>query len=215
MPGPPLGILVKSSLPSIFWSAKQNGQWSVETTCRWSCLRPSQSLGWCSLGRSGGVKTYLAPSKFGPRQFVDGEQQVLRAGLGEGRHAAVARLAHLVERVFRREVHDVDRHAGDLRHGDGAVHGLGLGARRARERVIDGRGLSLGQRARDDHVDHAAVFGVHADQRAVLGGLRERLENGGVVHHQDVGIGHEQLEAGHALVAPCRPCLPGRRRPGR
>ena len=31
-PGPPLGILVKSSLPSCFWSAKRKGQWSVETT---------------------------------------------------------------------------------------------------------------------------------------------------------------------------------------
>ncbi len=38
---------------------------------------------------------------------------------------------------------------------------------------------------------------MHADQRAVLRGLGERLEDGGIVHHQDVGVGHEQLETGH------------------
>ncbi len=92
--------------------------------------RPT-SFGRCSLVRSGGVKTYFAPSKFGPLQFFDGEQQILRAGLGEGRHAAVARLAHLIQRVFRGEVHDVHRRAGDLRHGDGAMHGFRFGARAA------------------------------------------------------------------------------------
>ena len=42
-----------------------------------------------------------------------------------------------------------------------------------RERVIDRRGLAFGQRPLHDHVDDAAVFGVHADQRAVLRGLRQ------------------------------------------
>ncbi len=135
-----------------------------------------------------------------PLQLFDGEQQILRAGFGESRDAAVARFAHLVERVLRREMHDVHRHAGDLGHGDGAMHRFGFGDGGAGERVIDGRGLAFGQRFRDDHVDHAAVFGVHADQRAVLRGARERFENGRVIHHQDVRIGHEQLETGHAFV---------------
>ncbi len=43
-PGRRSGILVKSSLPRTFWSSKQNGQWSVETTCRWSCLQPVPQL---------------------------------------------------------------------------------------------------------------------------------------------------------------------------
>src|ERR1051325_2306871 len=113
MPGPPLGILVKSSLPSTFWSSKQNGQWSVETTCKWSCLRPSHSFGRCSLGRSGGVKTYFAPSKFGracdgrPLFFWERQQQIRRECARDRRHAAVARLAHFVERVLRGKVHDV------------------------------------------------------------------------------------------------------------
>ena len=97
-------------------------------------------------------------------------------------------------------MHDVHRRARHLGQGDGAMHGFGFGRGGTRERVIDGRGLALGQRALDDHVDHAAVFGMHADQRAVLGGLRERFEDGGVIHHQDARIGHEQLEAGHAFA---------------
>ena len=78
--------------------------------------------------------------------------------------------------------------------------GFGFGAGRAGERVVDGRGLTFGKSARDDHVDHTAVLRVHADKRAVFGGLGEGLEDGGVVHHKDVGVGHEELEAGHAFV---------------
>ena len=55
------------------------------------------------------------------------EQQILRAGLGKRRQAAVARFAHLVQRVLAGKMHDVDRHAGHLRHRDGAMHGLGFG----------------------------------------------------------------------------------------
>ncbi len=37
-------------------------------------------------------------------------------------------------------------------------------------------------------------------ERAVLRRLPQRLEDRGVVHHQHIGIRHEQLEAGHALA---------------
>src|ERR1035441_3191930 len=57
----------------------------------------------------------------GPLEVFDGEQQVLRAGLREDRHAAVAGLAYLVERVFRTDVDDVDRRTRDLRDGNGAA----------------------------------------------------------------------------------------------
>ena len=66
----------------------------------------------------------------GAFELFDGEQQVLRAGFGEGGDAAVAGFADLIEGVFGREVDDVDRRSGDLGHGDGAVHGFGFGARR-------------------------------------------------------------------------------------
>ena len=68
-----------------------------------------------------------------------------------------------------------------------------------REGVIDRRGLAFRQRALHNHVDHAAVLGVHADQRAVLRRARQRLENRGVVHHQDARIRHEQFETRDAL----------------
>ena len=41
---------------------------------------------------------------------------------------------------------------------------------------------------------------MHADKRAVARGLRDGLEDSGVVHHQHARIGHEELEAGHAFV---------------
>ena len=64
-PGIPLGILEKSPRPSSFWSLKQNGQWSVDTTDRSLVRSPRHSEPWCSRGRSGGDATYLAPSKSG------------------------------------------------------------------------------------------------------------------------------------------------------
>ena len=200
MPGPPFGILVKSSLPRIFWSSKQNGQWSVETTCRWSCFRPSQSFGRFSFSRSGGVKTYFAPSKFGrSSSSIDSSRYCGQVSAKAG-SAAVARFANFVQRIFGRQMDDVYRRARHFGQRDGAMHGLGLGGGGTRERVIDRRGLSFRQRALHDHVDHAAVLGMHANQRAVFGGLRQSAENGRVVHHQHVRIRHEKLEAGHALA---------------
>ena len=135
----------------------------------------------------------------GPGQLFHREQQILRAGLGEGGHASVARFAHLVERVLRRQVHDVHRRPSHLREGDSPVHGFRFGRHRTRQGVMDRRGLALGESAAHDHVDDPAVLGVHADQRPVLRRAGERLENGRVVHHEDAGIGHEQFEAGHAV----------------
>ena len=64
----PFGIFLKSPRPSSFWSLKQNGQWSVETTARSSVRSPrhrSRACGSCLL-RSGVEQTHLAPSKLSP-----------------------------------------------------------------------------------------------------------------------------------------------------
>ena len=64
----PFGIFLKSPRPSSFWSLKQNGQWSVETTARSSVRSPrhrSRACGSCLL-RSGVEHTHLAPSKLSP-----------------------------------------------------------------------------------------------------------------------------------------------------
>ncbi len=56
------------------------------------------------------------------------------------------------------------------------MHGFGFGGYRPGEPVIDGRGLALGDGSLNDDVDDAAVFGVQADQRAVLRGAAELLK---------------------------------------
>ena len=70
---------------------------------------------------------------------------------------------------------DVHRHSGHLRHGDGAMDGFGLGNGGSSERVIDGRGLALGESLLDDDIDDGAVLGMHADERAVLRCLAHAL----------------------------------------
>ena len=123
----------------------------------------------------------------------------MRAGLGVGRHAGIARASDLLERVVAAQMNDVDRRVGDLGEGDGPMHSLRLGLRRAGERVIFRRRFPLGQRAFDDGIDHHAVLGVHADQPTVLAGSQHRLVDCRVIDQEDSRIGHEQLEAGHAL----------------
>ena len=92
---------MKSSLPRTFWSAKQNGQWSVDTTCKMVVSQSIPKLREDFLpSRSGGVNTYLAPSKFGRASSFDGEQQILGTRFGERRQPAITRLAHLIQRVF-------------------------------------------------------------------------------------------------------------------
>src|SRR4029077_14092832 len=56
----------------------------------------------------------------GPRHVVLREEEVLRAGLGEGVLPPVAGLDDGVERRLRGEVDDVERCAGDLREADRA-----------------------------------------------------------------------------------------------
>ena len=84
------------------------------------------------------------------------------------------------------------------------ARGFGFGRGRARERVILGSGLAFGQGLLDDHVDGAAVFRVHADHGAGLGGRAHGFEDAGVVEHENAGIGHEQFEAGDAFADQLR-----------
>ncbi len=60
--------------------------------------------------------------------------------------------------------------------------------------------LSLGQSLLHQHIDYAAVLRMHAHQRAILRSLLQRAKDGRVVHHQHIGIRHEQLKARHALA---------------
>jgi hypothetical protein len=66
--------------------------------------------------------------------------------------------------------------------------------------MMDRCPLALGQRLLHDHIDHAAVLGMHADQRAIHRCLLQRLEDRCIVYHQHTWIRHEQLEARYAFV---------------
>ncbi len=95
---------------------------------------------------------------------------------------------------------DVHGRAGHFRERNGARRCLCFGGGGPRQGVILRRALSLGQCALHDDVNRAAVFRVHADQSAMLGGLRHSAKNRGVVEHKDARIGHEQLEAAHSFA---------------
>ena len=163
-------------------------------------LQAFPQLGLVLLGPQGRREDVLGALEAGPGQLVLGEEEVLRAGLRKRRQAAVPCLAHLVQRVLRGKVNDVDGHLRDLRHGDGAMHGLRLRLRGPGESMVDGRRLSLRKRPGHDHVDHAPVLRVHADERAVLRRLGKGLEDRGIIHHEDVRVGHEKLEAGNPFT---------------
>ena len=140
------------------------------------------------------------------------EIQILRAGFGVGGEAAVAGFADFFERVVAGEMNDVDGRAGHFGESDGAGSGFGLGGGGPGEGVIFRRAFSFGKGLLDDDVDGAAVFRVHADQATVFCGLAHGFENGGVVEHEDAGIGHEKFEAGDAFADQLRPFLRAARR---
>src|SRR5207237_1883463 len=60
--------------------------------------------------------------------------------------------------------------------------------------------LALGESLLNVYINGAAIFGVHADQAGMLGGLAHGAKNRGVVEHEHAGIGHEELEAGDAFA---------------
>ena len=198
-PGRPLGIFRKSPRPSSFWPWKSNGQWSVETTWRSSLRRPAQSCSQCgSFGRSGGEQTNLDPSNPLPRSSRLRNRYCGQVSAKAwAPRSRASRTASSASR--RRQVDDVDRHAGRLGQPDHAVGRLALEDRVARDAVVVGVGLALGDELGGDDVDGRPVLGVHHDQAAVLRGLLHRPEDRGVVAVEHARVGGEQLEVGDAL----------------
>ena len=66
--------------------------------------------------------------------------------------------------------------------------------------MIFRRALSFSKSLLDDHVYGASIFRVHADKAVVFGGLAHGFEDGGVIEHENAGIGHEELEARDAFA---------------
>ena len=61
-------------------------------------------------------------------------------------------------------------------------------------------GVAAGEGLLHEHVDGDAVLGVHHDHRPALGGGLHGSQDLAVVAVEHAGVGHEQLEAGDALV---------------
>ena len=97
-------------------------------------------------------------------------------------------------------MNDVDGGLGHFGQRDGAVGRLGLGKRRPGQRMVLGPAFALRQRLLDQDVDDAAILGMHHHHRPRFTGLEQRPENRFVVDHDGALVGHEQLEAGHALA---------------
>ena len=134
---------------------------------------------------------------------VDGvvDHQVLHERLAE--HAVAGQLGPRdgLHGLPTAGVHHIERHAhhaGDLAR---AVGRLAFHVGAARERVTFG----AVDAALEDLVLHAedqvAVLGVHQADGAQVACTLEAGDQGGVVHHDGVLVGHEVLEAVHAVVA--------------
>ena len=132
-------------------------------------------------------------------QVVEAEEQVLGTRLGERLHPAIPGATDRIERILRRQVDDVDRDAGGLGEPDHAVGRLALEDRVARDAVVVGIGLAVGDQLCRDHVDRGPVLGVHHDQPAVPGGLLHRAVDVVVGAVEHAGVRGEQLEVRDAL----------------
>ncbi len=80
------------------------------------------------------------------------------------------------------------------------MRGLGLQLGGPGERVELRVGVAASERLRHEDVDGDAVLGVHHDHGARLGRVLHGPQDLAVVGVQHPGVGHEQLEAGDALV---------------
>jgi hypothetical protein len=126
--------------------------------------------------------------------------EVLRARLAEDVLAVVAGRGDLGDCLLGGDVHDIQRRAGEIGEHDRPVRGFLFHLPRPRDAVEVGIGLAgLGQLHGKD-VDGGAVLGVHHRHQSGRRGLLHRLQDGGVIAVEHARIGHEQLEAGHALV---------------
>ncbi len=139
------------------------------------------------------------------------EHQMLDQRLAIDALALLARAADRLMRLDAGDMHDIERHARLIGEHDGAVGRLALDIGRARQRMALGAGDALGEIVFLQGGDEFAVLGMDERQRAELGAARERGEHLLVVDHQRALVGHEMLEARHAMrddLAPCprAPC---------
>ena len=98
------------------------------------------------------------------------------------------------------DVDDVDRHTKHTGDGDGAVGRFALHFRRARQHMTFRPGDAHCQQLLLELEHQLAVLGVHRGQRPQLQRACEAVHQHLVVGHDRVLVGHEVLEAVHAVL---------------
>src|SRR5882672_10443827 len=116
------------------------------------------------------------------------EVKILRTGLGVDRQASIAGFTDFLQSVVATEMHDVDWRTGHFCESDGARRGFGFRRGRASEGVVFGSSLALGQGLLDDYVNGSAVLRVHAYHGSSFGRSAHRLEDAGVVEHENARV---------------------------
>ncbi len=128
------------------------------------------------------------------------DQQMPGQHLAEHALALVARARDRLQRFLAGIVHDIERHAQHLGDTDGAVGGLALHLRRARQRVAF-RPCDAGCDQLLLQVEHQlAIFGMDGTDGAQLARAREAVHQNVVVGHDGAFIRHEMLEAVDAVL---------------
>ena len=124
-----------------------------------------------------------------PGQYLAIDPLAARPGAGNG-----------LGRFGARHMHHINRHAQHIGNGNGAVGSLALHSRWARQRVafraLDAHGgyLLLQQE------NQFAVLGVHGRHGAKLQRALEAVDQGLVVAHDGILVGHEVFEAVDAFL---------------
>ncbi|OIQ69477.1 hypothetical protein GALL_489230 [mine drainage metagenome] len=139
-----------------------------------------------------------------------------------GQHFAINTLAagagagNRIGGFAARDVHDVDRHIEYVGNGDGPVHRLAFDDGWPRQRVTLGAGDAHGGNLFLQQKHQFTVFGVHRRHGTEFKGPLEAVDQGFIVAHDGIFVGHEVLEAVDAFglyqgahVAPDRLVPPG------
>ncbi len=114
--------------------------------------------------------------------------------LAEHAHSLLAGAADRFMRLLAGNMHDVDRNAGGVGNGDGAIGRLALHLGRARIGVRLGAGNARRHELLLQRGDEVAILRMDERQGPERGAALERREHLVIVHHQGALIGHEVLE---------------------
>src|ERR1700675_1500623 len=113
-------------------------------------------------------KDIFSTLESGRVHVFEGKIQILRARLRINGKAAVAGFTHLFESLIATQMDDVNWGSGHFGEGNRSRDSFRFRRRWTSQGVILRSLFSFRQRLLHDHVNRAAVFGMHADESAVL-----------------------------------------------